>query len=181
VGSHSVTTASSSVAYGQTASNHLAVCGAQAATCCNCKLLEGKKPHPNNYRGCRHAEELQKKKTQRTPNTTTGKVFSSKLNHAQCLLRGSTAHQQDPQARQVPVVDPVAGMQSRKPAPGQQQQTSGQSVRAQNVNNQPLDNMLRVVTVVQQIMTKFNGAVSEEEKIVSITKILLNLMKHNGH
>jgi hypothetical protein len=41
--------------------------------------------------------------------------------------------------------------------------------------------MWKVVTVVQQIMTEVNGAVSEEEKIVSITKIVLNLMKHNGH
>jgi hypothetical protein len=28
-------------------------------------------------------------------------------------------------------------------------------------------------------MTEFNGAVSEEEKIVAITKIVSNLMKHN--
>jgi hypothetical protein len=41
--------------------------------------------------------------------------------------------------------------------------------------------MLRVVTVVQQIVTEFNGAVSEEEKIVAITKIVLNLMNQNGH
>jgi hypothetical protein len=41
--------------------------------------------------------------------------------------------------------------------------------------------MLKVVTVVQQIMTEFNGAVSEEDKIVAITKIVLNLMKSNGH
>jgi hypothetical protein len=41
--------------------------------------------------------------------------------------------------------------------------------------------MLRVATVVQQIMTEFNGAVSEEDKIVVITKIVLNLMKQNGH
>jgi hypothetical protein len=58
---------------------------------------------------------------------------------------------------------------------------SGQSVHAQNINSQPLDNMLRPVTVVQQITTEFNGAVSEEEKTVAITKIVLNLMKHNGH
>jgi hypothetical protein len=31
--------------------------------CCNCQLVEGEKPHPANYRGCRHAkEEMQKKK-----------------------------------------------------------------------------------------------------------------------
>jgi hypothetical protein len=106
--------------------------------------------------------------------TTSGVSFAA-------ALRGSTAQQQDPQAHHVPVSDHVAGIQSRKQAPGQQQQTSGQSVRAQNVNSQPLDNMLIVVTVVQQIMTEFNGAVSEEEKIVAITKIVLNLMKHNGH
>jgi hypothetical protein len=41
--------------------------------------------------------------------------------------------------------------------------------------------MLRVVTVVKQIMTEFNGAVSEEQKIVAITSIVLNLMKQNDH
>jgi hypothetical protein len=41
--------------------------------------------------------------------------------------------------------------------------------------------MLRVVTVVQRIMTEFKGAVSEEDKIVAITNFVLNLMKQNGH
>jgi hypothetical protein len=41
--------------------------------------------------------------------------------------------------------------------------------------------MLRVVTVVKQLMREFNGAVSEEDKIVAITKTVLNLMKQNGH
>ena len=41
--------------------------------------------------------------------------------------------------------------------------------------------MLRVVTVVQQIMTEVSGAVSEEDKIMVITKIVLSLMKQNGH
>jgi hypothetical protein len=41
--------------------------------------------------------------------------------------------------------------------------------------------MLRVVTAVEQIMTEFNGSVSEEDKIVDITKIALNLMKQDGH
>jgi hypothetical protein len=30
-------------------------------------------------------------------------------------------------------------------------------------------------------MTEFNGAMSEEENIVEITKIVWNLMKHNDH
>jgi hypothetical protein len=42
--------------------------------------------------------------------------------------------------------------------------------------------MLKVaVTVVQQIMIESNGAVSEEAKIVAITKTVLNLMEENGH
>jgi hypothetical protein len=40
--------------------------------------------------------------------------------------------------------------------------------------------MFRVVTAVQQIITEFSGAVSEEQNILAITKIVLNLMKQNG-
>jgi hypothetical protein len=41
--------------------------------------------------------------------------------------------------------------------------------------------MLREVTVAQKIMTEFSGAVSEEDNIVTITKIELNRMKQYGH
>jgi hypothetical protein len=43
--------------------------------------------------------------------------------------------------------------------------------------------MLRAVTLVEQIMAEFNGAVSEEYKIlvVAITKIVLNHIKQNDH
>jgi hypothetical protein len=44
-----------------------------------------------------------------------------------------------------------------------------------------MDNMLKVISVVQQIMTELGGAVFEEEKIVAITKIVLKLMKRNGN
>jgi hypothetical protein len=40
---------------------------------------------------------------------------------------------------------------------------------------------MRVVTVVQQIMTELSGAVSEEDKLSAITNIVFNLMKQNGH
>jgi hypothetical protein len=44
-------------------------------TCCNCRLAEGENPHSANYRGCRHEkEEMQKKKCQRIPSTTTGRL-----------------------------------------------------------------------------------------------------------
>jgi hypothetical protein len=80
----------------------------------------------------------------------------------------------------MPVADPSSAGRPNVPSPEQQQET-GQSVRAAIVNSQPLDNMVRVVTVGQQITTEFNGAVSDKDKIVVITKIVLNLMKLNGH
>jgi hypothetical protein len=44
------------------------------------------------------------------------------------------------------------------------------------------DKMLKIVVmVVQQIMTELNSAMVEKDKIVAITKIVLNLMKQNGH
>jgi hypothetical protein len=62
-----------------------------------------------------------------------------------------------------------------------QGQETGQSVQAPHVSSHPADNMLKVVTVVQQIMREISGALSEEKKRVAITKIVLNLMKHNDH
>jgi hypothetical protein len=62
----------------------------------------------------------------------------------------------------------------------QQQQNTGQSAQASNVNSASLDNMFRVASVVQQIMTGINDAVSEEQKIVAITTIVMKLMNYNG-
>jgi hypothetical protein len=64
---------------------------------CNCRLAEGKQPHPDNYRGCGNTkEELQKKISQKTPKIKTGGVFSSNLNTPgvsfAAALGGSTAH-----------------------------------------------------------------------------------------
>jgi hypothetical protein len=77
------------------------------------------------------------------------------------------------------VVGP-ATREPRVPVPLHQhkQQATDESVGAPNVNSLPLDtSMLRIVTVAQQFVTEFNGAVSEEDKTVAITKIILNLMK----
>jgi hypothetical protein len=59
-------------------------------------------------------------------------------------------------------------------------QKTGQSVQAPNVNSSSLDNMFKVASLVQQIMTGLNEAVSEEQKIVAITKIVMKLMNSNG-
>jgi hypothetical protein len=120
-------------------------------TCCNCRLAEGEIHHPANYRGCRHAKkEMQKKKSQRTPRTTTGSVFSSNLTTPgmsfAAALRGKTEEQQ-PQTHQVAV---HATMEPSVPAalPKHEQQKTGQSVRAPNVNNLSLDKMLKIVVMV---------------------------------
>jgi hypothetical protein len=70
-------------------------------------------------------------------------------------------------------------MEPRVPAalPQHKQQATGQSVGTPNVNSLPLANTLRTVIVVQQFVTDFNGAVSEQEKTVATTKIVLNLTK----
>jgi hypothetical protein len=113
----SAATASSSATFRQIASNLPAACGAEGGhmhkecpekentsstpTCYNCRLAEGENPHPASYRGCRHAkDEMQKKKHQRTPRTTTGRLISSKLTTPvmsfAAALRGKTEEQQQP-------------------------------------------------------------------------------------
>jgi hypothetical protein len=108
----SATTASSSAMSRLIANNLPTVCGAGAdtctmtglpregkrcfqPTCCNFQLVEGEKAHPDYYRGCRHSnEQLQKRKSQRTPRTIAGRVFSSNLTTPGVSfvveLRGST-------------------------------------------------------------------------------------------
>jgi hypothetical protein len=60
-----------------------------------------------------------------------------------------------------------------------QQTNAYQSVPAPSVKSLPVDNMFRVASVVQLIVTEFSGAVSEEVNIVAITKIVVNLTKQN--
>jgi hypothetical protein len=107
---------------------------------------------------------MRKKKSQKTPKTTTGRVFCSSFTipgMSFAALRGKTEEQQQPQTYQVAEAGP-ATMEIRVCAdlPKHEQQTRGQSFWAPNINNLPLDKMLKViVTVVQHIMTEFYGAV----------------------
>jgi hypothetical protein len=56
-------------------------------------------------------------------------------------------------------------------------QQTGQSALAQIVNSSPLDNMVRVVTIVQQFIAEYNGAVLKEANIQAISKFVLTLLK----
>jgi hypothetical protein len=158
---------------------------ASTQACCNWERAEGEKAQPANYRGCSHAkEEMQKRKGQRTKKPAAGRVFSSTLTTTgvsfAAALRGRREDQQQPAARQVMAAPSAPEPSTSAPPPLPKQQATGQSVPAPNVNSMPLDNMLRAITVVQQIMTELSGAVSKKDKILAITQIVLDLMEQNS-
>jgi hypothetical protein len=143
--------------------------------CCNCQLAEGEKAHPANYRGCKHAkEEIRKKKPQGTPKTTSGRVFSSNPVKLHLSFTAALRGQADKQPQQK-----LAANSCNTSAPKPTEQTTGQSVQAPNVNSDSLD-MIRAITVAQQIMVDLKGTASEESKFLSLAKIVYNLMKDNG-
>jgi hypothetical protein len=111
-----------------------------------------------------------------------GKGVLFRPHHPRRLIRGGTPRQRRPTA--ATTGRPCSGGFTHKskenvPAPALQQ--TGQSVQAPLLSSQPFDNMLKVVTVVQQIMTEVSGALSEKDEIVPITKIVRKLMNQNGH
>jgi hypothetical protein len=126
------------------------------AHCCNCSLGEGKKTHPPNYKGCSHAKkELLRWKAQKAPaKHLPGRGFFCRF--LRCRSPWQPAVHQHLTQQQDPLVQPP------------------------DVNISCLGETFRGVTVVQQVMTDITDAVSEKEKIVAITKTVINLMKHIG-
>jgi hypothetical protein len=61
--------------------------------------------------------------------------------------------------------------------PQQEMQRTGLSVQAPSSSD---NDRLKVAIVVRQIMRDLSEAVSEEDKIMVITKMVLNLMKQNS-
>jgi hypothetical protein len=59
-------------------------------------------------------------------------------------------------------------------------QSSDQSVQAKNVNSNATDDMLAVVTMMQQIMTGLSGAVTEEQVTIKI-KVVFSSLQGNGN
>jgi hypothetical protein len=142
-------------------------------------LAEGEKPHPANYRGSSHTkEELQRERPQKSPKTTTGRVFSSTL--ATLAVSFAIALRGGKQQQQPPAPQTPAAIEKPSSSAGTPQQPTGQSAQASNVNSLPLDNMLRAITVLQQIMTEFSGAVSKQDKILAIAKFVLDLIEQTG-
>jgi hypothetical protein len=55
------------------------------------------------------------------------------------------------------------------------------SVRAPAVSSLPLDKMFKVATVVQQSMTEFSNAETEEARTMVVVELYSYIMKQNGH
>jgi hypothetical protein len=98
-----------------------------------------------------------------------GKGVLFQPHHVKTILRRG-ATQQQPQPQQPPSVHTPVPQQWEKLVPNQ----------TSNANSSSLNDMFTVVaTILQQILTEFNWAESEEDRIMDITKIVVKLMKQN--
>jgi hypothetical protein len=116
------------------------------------------------------------KKSRATPKTAT-RVFSWKF--ATPALSLAAALRGEKSTTTPPIQQEVERPAKTQPTIPRAQQETNQSVQAPNVSGLPLDNMVRAVSAVQQIMTELSGAVSEQSKILAITRIVFNLMEEN--
>jgi hypothetical protein len=103
------------------------------------------------------------------------KFTSPEQSHAAALCQ-DTQHQQ-PQAPQTYGKSLLTHMQQHLPQQGIQR--TGLPVQAPSLTNNDML-LVKIITVVEQIMTELSEAVSEKDKIMVITKMVLNLMKQNG-
>jgi hypothetical protein len=146
--------------------------------CCNCELTEGESAHPANYRGCSHAREVLRVKKSRATPKTAARMFTS--NFATPMLSFAAALRGEKSTATPPIQRAAERPAKAQPTTPRPQQETGKPIQAPSVSGLPLDNMVRVVSAVQQIMTELSGAVLKESKILTITRILFNPMKENG-
>jgi cytoskeletal protein RodZ len=128
-------------------------------------------------------DEMQKRKPLRAPKTTMGSVVcSSHTNLGLVFMVALCSNIQQQQQPQLPSVTQAcpATMKEKSALPPlrHNQQVPSQSVQAPNANSSSVNDLFTVVGMIfQQIMTELNGAESEEDRIMAITKILLKLVK----
>jgi hypothetical protein len=123
-------------------------------------------------------KENSKGGAQRTPKGFSGRALFSKFTSAEqsyaAALRQDT-QQQQPQA---PHTD---GKSMHHPIqqhlPQQEFQKMGLSVQAPSSSN---NDKLKVAVVARQIMKELSEAVSEEDKAMIVTMMVLDLMQQNG-
>jgi hypothetical protein len=118
---------------------------------------------------------MRKKKPQTTHKPTAGRVFSANTVKPHlsftAALRG--------QGNQPPHEEAPAANNSEPAATKANVQKAGQSDQASTVKSDSPE-MFRALSVVQQIMAELKGAASEEDKFLSVAKIVFNLIKQNG-
>jgi hypothetical protein len=109
--------------------------------------------------------DLQTKGAKNT-NEHNRKGFLFQLHHSRSVLHGGTVKQcgATAAASSTPCSCGRYSHSGKTECPGPYAVANCRLVLAPDVKSLPLDNMFRVVTVVQQIKTEFNGAVSEEAK-----------------
>jgi hypothetical protein len=123
---------------------------ASIQTCCNCKLVDGEEPHPSNYRGCR--QRPTPRTTATSPQDYPFRWWYAATHSNSCSLSRLILGRPAP------------------PALRHNQQVPSQSVEAPNVNSSSLNEMFKVFQLI-------NGAESDEDRAVAITKIILKFMK----
>jgi hypothetical protein len=109
--------------------------------------------------------------TQKAPaKNMLGRLFSSRLTTPNISFVAAVHGNKQSQSSQLPqprhATPSKTEERASEPATTPQQGLPGQEP---GTNGKSLDTIFRVATVVQQIMTELNDAVSEEDKIVTIT------------
>jgi hypothetical protein len=142
-------------------------------SCCNCTLVEGQKPHPASYHGCSHVKgELQRRRAHWAPKGSSGRMIFSKFTSPEqsftAALHQDTKHQQPWEK----LADPYAPASATT---GNSENTSVSTDPSSSNND-----MLKVANIVQQIMTQLSEGASEKDKLMVITRMVLNLMIQNG-
>jgi hypothetical protein len=114
----------------------------------------------------------------------SGKGVLFQPHHSRALLLGGATQQHTATAATSAALSctnpPCHSWRNEYPSPLRHNQVPSQSVQTPNANSSPLYDMFTVVTTIfQQIMTELNGAKSEKDRIMVITKIVLKLMVQN--
>jgi hypothetical protein len=106
--------------------------------------------------------------------------------HPGRTIREGPLHK-EPQQTEFPTVTPRRQHQTQQTTRGGEEKANQPSKKkykdlpGQNEGNKhtsTLDSMFKVVTVVQQIMSELKESVSEEGKIMAITKIVMKLLNN---
>jgi hypothetical protein len=153
--------------------------------CCNCQLARRRETASSQQPGLQACERgAAEEEITESTQTYNRKGVLLKRRYFTCLLRGNAPRRRitGTAASATPSTSSSSTRSEEVECPGLCSAAKNRtSVQASHVSSQPFENMLKVVTVVQQIMTEVSGALSQEEQIMAITKIVLKLMNQNGH